>query len=843
MPAVTRFAPRRLTSRLAGGSLALLALAASTTAGAAAAGAGAGATEVTGEVQRIVVELLDGSAVHVTAVVPEDGASVAVDPDALAAVETGSVVKALVGPVTDANQEVTSAGAGADVLEVDTVLAAAPAIEAAPAFGAGVYARAVPVLTALLPGQTSDLDGVTPAMLAADMTDEVQPYWSDSTDGAVQLSAGTEIAAGSYPGWGDAATCTNDQVLAFLDWTAQVAGVYPTAGQMRHTVAYTPRMAACRFAGAAHVSLGGSAWINGKDGLSSRADIIAHELGHTLALGHSDSRFDCVTGTDGAAADCKLGAYGSAYDTMGFYNGENGPLSGAQLDVIGLLTPTSAVVATSSRDVTLAPVGGLAGVRFLTFSTGGATYYVEYRGAVGRDADLATVREGCPTGAPSCVWTRYVPGVVVHRSDDPRPGMSPTLLRAGGTGFVLPAGQSFTTADGVYRLQVTSTSTSGAQVSLLNLTEPPPPEPAAPAGAAYVPVAPTRVMSRVPMGPASTTTLTIPGVPAGATAVALNVTATAVGSTSYISACATGTPLDTCRATSALNPTPGADTASAVLVALGGPARDQVTLYNNAGTLALIADLQGFYVDGPTGGATFVSQSPARAMDRRFGPAEPFTLTLRDVPAGATAVALNITSSAASRISYISACPQGQALSTCTRSSTLNPLPGRDLANFSVVKLGGAYGTQVTLYNNAGDGRIIADVAGYFVDASQAPAGTGRYEAIAPVRALDREPFAAGTVRTLTLADVPVGATAVAMNLTAAGTTGTSYVSACPGGTPVTTCRTTSVFNPARGVDTSNNVMVKLGGPSGNQVLLYNDRSTIALIADVQGYFISSAAA
>ena len=339
----------------------------------------------------------------------------------------------------------------------------------------------------------------------------------------------------------------------------------------------------------------------------------------------------------------------------------------------------------------------------------------------------------------------------------------------------------------------------------------------------------------------STSTVRIPNVPAGAVAVQLNVTAAGVSRTSYISACAGGTPVEACRATSALNPAAGVDTASGVLVSLGGPAGDEVTLYNNQGDLSVSADVHGFYVEDDATAARFLPQAPTRALDRVVGPGEPYTLTLTGVPAGATAVAVNVTTSGASAVSYVSACPADQPLASCVASSTTNATPARDRANLAVVKLGGPEKNQLTLYNNRGSLRLVVDVAGYFVQGTAAPAQAGWYTAVTPVRVLSFQPMGHGSAHTVTLPNVPSGATAVAMNLTSTAAGGVTYISACPGGTALTVCSAASAFNPVPGVDTSNSTMLKLGGPYGNQVTFYNNRGTVALIADVQGYFIGGA--
>jgi hypothetical protein len=255
--------------------------------------------------------------------------------------------------------------------------------------------------------------------------------------------------------------------------------------------------------------------------------------------------------------------------------------------------------------------------------------------------------------------------------------------------------------------------------------------------ALYQPVEPRRVLDFVPLGTGATHTLKLTGVPAGATAVALNVTATRVSAPTFVSACAGGLSADACRQTSAFNPEPGQDTPSAVLVALGGAAHDEVTFYNNAGTLTLIADLHGFYA--PAEGSTFQAAGPRRVLAfRPVGPREAITLTIPDVPTGATAVALNLTHTATTEPSYVAACPADQPLTTCTQSSVLNPFPGRDAGNHTIVKLGGPHHDQVTLYNNAGTTHLIADVQGFFTTTT-----TGaRLRTTTPTRVLAFHPIA-----------------------------------------------------------------------------------------------------
>lgn len=351
-------------------------------------------------------------------------------------------------------------------------------------------------------------------------------------------------------------------------------------------------------------------------------------------------------------------------------------------------------------------------------------------------------------------------------------------------------------------------------------------------GARFVPDGPTRVMPARRVAERSATVLTLAGVPAGATAVALNVTAARATAATWVSVCPGGTPVASCRTTSTLNVTAGRDVANHVVVRLGGPDGNQVLLWNQAGGIDLIADLQGWYVPE---GATLQPAGPTRVMSARPVTGGAATvLTLSGVPAGATAVALNVTAARATAATWISVCPGGTPLSTCRTTSTLNVTAGHDVANHVVVRLGGPDGDQVVLRNQAGTAALIADLQGWYV-----PDGSS-LQPTDPTRVMSARPVPGGTATVLTLADVPAGATAVALNVTAARATAGTWVSACPGGTPVATCRTTSSLNVTARQDVANHVVVRLGGPARDQVVLYNQAGTADVIADLQGWYRES---
>ena len=231
--------------------------------------------------------------------------------------------------------------------------------------------------------------------------------------------------------------------------------------------------------------------------------------------------------------------------------------------------------------------------------------------------------------------------------------------------------------------------------------------------------APTRVLdtrlgigaAKAKLGAGAKLTLTIHGLPAGTTAVALNVTATNPSSAGNLTAYPGG---GTLPGTSNLNYVAGQTIPNMVIVPLGPG--NTVTFYNSAGTVNVIADVLGTFAPGS--GAGFTGMTPTRVLDTRLGigaakaklgAGAKLTLTIHGLPAGTTAVALNVTATNPSSAGNLTAYPGG---GTLPGTSNLNYVAGQTIPNMVIVPLGP--GNTVTFYNSAGTVNVIADVLGNY---------------------------------------------------------------------------------------------------------------------------------
>ncbi len=342
------------------------------------------------------------------------------------------------------------------------------------------------------------------------------------------------------------------------------------------------------------------------------------------------------------------------------------------------------------------------------------------------------------------------------------------------------------------------------------------------------------------------------GVPVGATSVVLNVTAVQPSAYSFLSitpeAPSPGVPVTT----SSLNLTPGSVRPNLVVAKLDALGR--LSIYNNSGTVDVLADVVGWFDDGTVTGDSLTAVPPQRVLDTRpgpgqvglagaFGAAQARVLQVSGtggVPVDATAVVMNVTSVNPSAESFLSVTPDALGPGVVPGTSNLNLATATVRPNLVVVKLNGS--GQVTIYNNSGNVDVLADVVGYF-----SPSTAGPVQSLIPSRILDTRPgvgqvglagaFGPAQARVLQVAGqggVPSGAKAVWMNVTSVNSSAPSFLSVVPDPLAPGQVPSTSNLNLATGQVVPNLVLVKLN--VAGQVTIYNNSGTVDVLADVVAY-------
>lgn len=350
-------------------------------------------------------------------------------------------------------------------------------------------------------------------------------------------------------------------------------------------------------------------------------------------------------------------------------------------------------------------------------------------------------------------------------------------------------------------------------------------------GSSFVAVQPTRVLDTrngtggVPVAavPArGTVVLNLSGsVPAGATAAVLNLVAADPTRATYVTAWRTGTARP---AVSSLNVRARETRAIAVTVPVGSDRR--VTLYNHDGNTHLVADLNGYYRTGD--GAWFTSVVPERVLDTR-NDGRPLpggtsrTVRLAGlVPAGTTAVVLNVTGVRPDRYTYLSVFPDGQR----PRTSSLNLTQNEITANLVTVAVD--EDLEIAVANHVGSVHVLADLVGHYSGEGDA------FHPITPVRAHDTRQTRWLTPGTQRRVDVggAVPAETVVFTLTGLSYFYGGYLTAWEAGTPRPG---TSTLN-LNGRQTASNLAVV---PVGVQraVDVYNHADHTHVVVDVVGYF------
>ena len=347
----------------------------------------------------------------------------------------------------------------------------------------------------------------------------------------------------------------------------------------------------------------------------------------------------------------------------------------------------------------------------------------------------------------------------------------------------------------------------------------------------------------------------IAGVPADATAVVLNVTATEPTASGWI----TVHPDGSVPVASNLNFVPGQTTAVHVTATVGGD--DKVRFYNSHGSTHLVVDIAGWYGPTGSGNAGFTAlAAPARAIDSRpgtpgfsegpfgadgrttpIGPDSEIAVQLTGlggVPSGAKAVLVNLTVTEPGANGWLTLYPTGAPRPL---ASTLNHTPGLTVANLSVVPV--SSDGRATIYNSHGTSHVVLDVIGYFTQG----AGAGYVALDPPTRDLDSRtgtgprmgalgPGATYKLEVARLNGVPARAAAVLLTVTAVFPSKAGWFTVFPGTAALPLA---SNLNFVAGSVVPNAVVSALGSDGTVAVNNAPSAGNTHVVSDLAGYFVA----
>ena len=360
-------------------------------------------------------------------------------------------------------------------------------------------------------------------------------------------------------------------------------------------------------------------------------------------------------------------------------------------------------------------------------------------------------------------------------------------------GVHLPTAAAYRTRSQLIANDVTARR--GASLHIGSAVAAPAPGPAA----AYRPMPPTRVLDtrvtggRLPAGGVHVLDLSGHLEP-GATAVSINLAADSPATAGYLTAwpCTSGVPT-----ASSLNITASTPRSAHAVVAVDAARR--LCIFASTAT-DVIVDLQGGF--GPNGTDRFTPTQPSRLADTRtMGRVSPLVVT---APAGAVAVALNVTATNPALPGYLTAYPCDTAMPTVANA---NFDIGETVGGAAFVPVG-ADGTVCVFSNAPTD--VVVDLTGTF-----SPSGGLSFAPAVPLRMLDTRNGTGqwlGRLGPGQRIDVPVappGASAVTGTLTMVDPALDAHLTAYPCGAALPP---TSSLNAARTAIVANSVTVGVGG-------------------------------
>ena len=390
----------------------------------------------------------------------------------------------------------------------------------------------------------------------------------------------------------------------------------------------------------------------------------------------------------------------------------------------------------------------------------------------------------------------------------------------------------------------------------------------APGAARFVPLTPTRIFDTRPgslvgyngikPGTNSNTRVAVTGVagvPVGATAAVINLTATQTGAPGYVQAFPTGA--GTPGASSNLNVERADQTiANSAIVPIG--ADGSITLHTQEAA-HLLVDISGYYLPATSAvdDGRLVTVAPTRIFDTRpasavnYTGAKPAAASTTRVPiagqggvpaTGVEAAVLNVTATEATGAGFVQVAPAGQL--TPGASSNLNvETVNQTVPSQVIVPVG--VGGAVDIYTQSG-AHLIVDVSGYITDSTAPTANAGLFVPVSPGRVLDTRaasrvgyvgstpgPGAHVTVSVagkVGLPNAPIGA--VAANVTITEAIGPGFVQAAPAG-QLQPGKSSILNATAAGQTIANAAIIPV---SANGFELYT-QSGGELLADIAGWY------
>ena len=346
------------------------------------------------------------------------------------------------------------------------------------------------------------------------------------------------------------------------------------------------------------------------------------------------------------------------------------------------------------------------------------------------------------------------------------------------------------------------------------------------------------------------------GVPVGAAAAVLNVTAVNPTAAGFLTVFPAGTTMPT---VSNLNFAAG--TIVPNLVTVGLSASSAVSVYLNTGSTNVVVDVEGYYTSTVAASGLYNPINPSRVFGSltiggSIGAAATQAVTVAGtsvtdgVPASASAVVLNVTAAHATAPSFLTVFPAGVTMPTASNLNFGAQAPLQAIANRVTVGVGTS--GQIDVYNLQGTVAVDVDVDGYY-------ASTGSpFVAITPIRVADTRTatkvgsetaIAAATTEAFTLAtpDIPATAAGVAMNLTVVPGAAPGYLTSYP--TSATTPPVASDVNwtASESPAVPNFTIANTAGTGIAQNVdvansYFTTGATVDVLADAFGYFGASTA-